>query len=330
MRQVSLVLLVLLSSNPALALQAGSSAAELPPDVPARVDAVFAPYAAGANMQGSATPIDRATKTDVKIPAGDVTLAATLYIPADSRGKAPGVVLGHGSAPSARAMMGFWTNTALNSGVAVLVFDKRGTGESTGTYEPISVEKSPLLLQQQASDIAYAVRWLARQPAIDTTRVGLMGGSQAGWTMPLAASQEPLVRFIVVGAGVPLPYGVEVAHERHLNTLRPWPGPRPSLQQVQQADAHVMDYKGEPGFDPAPVLEKLSIPILWIFGLYDHVIPTNLCIDRIGEYQRAGKKNFHVYALPFANHNFLNVFTNERDNPSEVARAWLRKMRFVE
>jgi dienelactone hydrolase len=91
-----------------------------------------------------------------------------------------------------------------------------------------------------------------------------------------------------------------------------------------------MDYKGDPGFDPHPVLEKLTIPVLWIFGLYDHVIPTNLSIDRIGEYQRAGKKNFDIHVLPFADHNFRNVFTSERYDPSEAASAWLRKKGFLE
>lgn len=282
-----------------------------------------------AGAQGVA-PVDLATKTDVTIPANDVTLAATLYVPPGAQGKLPGVVLGHGSAPSTRAMMGFWTNTALKSGVAVLVFDKRGTGQSTGTYERFDVPKSPVQFEQQASDLVHAVRWLARQPGIDTTRIGLMGGSQAGWTMPLAAAEEPLVRFIVAGCGVPLPSGVEAAHERYLNTLRPWSGARPSIRQVHEADAHAMDYMGVIGFDPHPVLEKLTIPVLWIFGLYDHVIPTNLSIDRIGEYQRAGKKNFDLHVLPLADHNFINVFTDERYDPSEAAKAWLRRKGFVE
>ena len=264
------------------------------------------------------------------IPAADVTLAATLYVPAHAKGKLPAVVLGHGSAPSTRAMMGFWTNTALKSGVAVLVFDKRGTGASTGTFEPFDVARSPTQFKHLASDLVYAVRWLARQPGIDAARIGLMGGSQAGWTMPLAAAEEPLVRFIVAGCGVPLPSAVEAVHERYLNTLRPWPDSRPSVRQVHAADAHAMDYKGEPGFDPRPVLEKLTIPVLWIFGLYDHVIPTNLSIERIGEYQRAGKKNFEIHVLPFADHNFRNVFTSERYDPSEAAGAWLRQKGFVE
>ena len=157
-----------------------------------------------------------------------------------------------------------------------------------------------------------------------------MGGSQAGWTMPLAAAEEPLVRFVVVGCGVPLPYGVEIVHEQHLNTLRPWSGSRPSLRQVQQADAYAIDYKGPTGFDPHPALQKLTIPVLWIFGLYDHVIPTNLTIDRIGEYQRAGKKNFDIHVLPFADHNFRNVFTGERYDVGETAKAWLRAKGFVE
>ena len=276
------------------------------------------------------TPVDVARKTDVTIPAGDVMLAATLYVPPDAKGKVPAVVLGHGSAPSTRAMMGFWTNTALNSGVAVLVFDKRGTGGSTGTFEPFNVSRSPTQFAHLARDLVYAVRWLGQQSVIDTMRIGLMGGSQAGWTMPLAAAEEPLVRFIVVGCGVPLPSGVEAVHEQYLNRLRPWLGSRPSVRQVQEADAHAMDYKGEAGFDPRPVLEKLSIPVLWIFGLYDHVIPTNLSIDRIGEYQSAGKKNFDIHVLPFADHNFMNVFTKERYSVSDVARAWLRQQGFVE
>lgn len=274
--------------------------------------------------------LDAARKTDVTIPAGDATLAATLYMPADAKGKVPAVVLGHGSAPSTRAMNGFWTNTAFRSGLAVLVFDKRGTGSSTGTFEPFQVSKSPAQFQQQASDLAYAIRWLARQPGIDTTRIGLMGGSQAGWTMPLAAAQESRVRFIVAGCGVPLPSGIEAVHEWRLNALRPWPGPRPSIRQVHEADAHAMDYKGDMGFDPHPVLEKLTIPVLWIFGLYDHVIPTNLSIDRIGEYQRAGKKEFDIHVLPFADHNFMNVFTNVRYDVAEPSRAWLRQKGFVE
>ena len=90
------------------------------------------------------------------------------------------------------------------------------------------------------------------------------------------------------------------------------------------------EYKGAAGFDPHPVLETLTIPVLWIFGLYDHVIPTNLSIDRIGEYQNAGKKNFDIHVLPFADHNFINVFTNERYSVSDVAQPWLRKKGFVE
>jgi hypothetical protein len=54
---------------------------------------------------------------------------------------------------------------------------------------------------------------LSKQQGIDPERIGLIGGSQAGWIMPLAASQEPLVRFIIAGAGVPLSAGAENIHE---------------------------------------------------------------------------------------------------------------------
>jgi len=42
------------------------------------------------------------------------------------------------------------------------------------------------------------------------------GRSQAGWIMPLAASQEPLISFIVSGEGVPI-----TPHEERFT-----PGPR--------------------------------------------------------------------------------------------------------
>ena len=52
-----------------------------------------------------------------------------------------------------------------------------------------------------ARDAAAAARFLAAQPEIDRTRVGLTGQSQAGWIAPLAAAREPAVRFLVLFSG---------------------------------------------------------------------------------------------------------------------------------
>lgn len=274
--------------------------------------------AAGQSALGTAE------RRDARIPAGDVVLAATLYRPAGAAGNLPAVVIAHGSAPSTRSMVGFYTSMALRMGMAVLVFDKRGVGESTGTYVQVRPDESVERLGELAADVEHGVRWLAAQPGIDRSAIGLLGGSQAGWIMPLAASREPLVRFIVAGAGVPLSYGQEIAHGQYLEEAAGnLPAPLP-WRIVSAADAQAQEYTGPRGYDPAPVLEGLQVPMLWIFGLYDTVIPTIPSIDRVGELVRAGNRNHYVEIVPYGNHNFENVFTRERYDLTRIIGPWLR------
>jgi uncharacterized protein len=273
-----------------------------------------------------ASPVEDAQKTEVTIPAGEIVLAGTLYRPAGATGDLPAVVLGHGSGRVTREFNRFWINASVATGVAVLVYDKRGTGGSTGTFLKWELEETPALFQTLAADMAHAVRWLAKQEGIDRNRVGLMGGSQAGWIMPLAASQEPIVKFVIIGEGVPLPAGVEEAHGYYLDHVSKEGEGNPSMRHVAAADALALEYAGPSGFDPAPVLEGLTIPVLWIFGLYDGVIPVRLCIDRIGQLHKAGKRNHSIHIFPFGDHNFQNVFTKERYSVPEASRQWLQSI----
>lgn len=273
------------------------------------------------SVAARAAPIDDAQKTEVRIPSGDAVLAATLYRPAGATGDLPAVVVGHGSGKVTRQNT-FWTNAALSTGLAALVFDKRGAGDSTGTFMAWEIDTTPQMFQQLAMDMIHAARWLSTQRGIDRDRIGLMGGSQAGWVMPLAASQEPLVKFVIVGEGVPLPASIEVVHSGYLDLVGDEGSP--TLRQVTGADAAAMDYDGPMGYDPAPVLARLEVPILWIFGLYDGVIPVRQSIDRIGELQKAGRRNHFVHIFPFGNHNFQNVFTGDGYSVGEASRAWLR------
>jgi len=274
-----------------------------------------------------AAPADDAHKTEVRIPAGEVVLAGTLYRPAGAEGVLPVVVLSHGSGPGARAKGGdYWTNTALRAGLAVLAFDKRGAGQTTGTLPPYTVENTPELFGALASDLAHAVRWVQNQPGVDKSRIGLMGGSQAGWIMPIAASQEPLVKFIIAGEGVPVSAGIEDVHGDYIDAVNNGTERGATLRQIAPADIMGLNYDGPAGFDPTPILEKTDIPVLWIFGLYDGVIPTRQSIDAIGRLHKQGKTNHHLHIFPFGDHDFLNVMTGERYDVAAVSREWLKRV----
>jgi pimeloyl-ACP methyl ester carboxylesterase len=111
------------------------------------------------------------------------------------KGKArvPIVVLVHGSEDfSARDFYALQRQLP-TEGIGVFVYDKRGTGASSGRYS-----QSYLLLADDAIAAMHEAKRLAGDRA---GRVGYQGGSQAGWVVPLAAEIEP-VDFVIVGFGL--------------------------------------------------------------------------------------------------------------------------------
>lgn len=279
---------------------------------------------------GDKEAVVRSWSTDTKnvdierimIEAGDIILGATLYRPQNTSGYLPGIVIVHGSGQTDRRITRYYTFRAFEMGFAVLAFDKRGVGESTGEYKLFDVKSSEATFNELSNDVAHSVRWLAQQPGIDVNRIGLFGGSQAGWIMPLAASKEPLVKFIIAGEGPVVTAGEE---QRHGvvggDGSRKW-----SAKNVQKADDALNNYTGNPGFDPMPILEKLNVPTLWIFGKHDDVIPVNASIDRLENLIQNGKTNNYIHIFPFGNHNFMNTETDEWYDVKSVSENWLKNI----
>src|SRR4029079_10391633 len=82
-------------------------------------------------------------------------------------------------------------------GIATLVYDKRGTGDSSGDYRDES-------FNDFAADALAGIHYLQSRPEVRSMRVGLYGRSHGGIVAPLAASLSKNVAFIinVSGAGV--------------------------------------------------------------------------------------------------------------------------------
>ncbi|MBP7146372.1 MAG: alpha/beta hydrolase, partial [Acidobacteria bacterium] len=137
---------------------------------------------------------------DVQFENGAVKLAGTLTLPKGS-GPFPAVVLLTGSGPQNRdeELFGFQpfrvlTDQLTRKGIAVLRYDDRGVGGSSGnTLESTS--------EDFAGDALAAVALLKARPAIAGQKIGLLGHSEGGIVAPLAAVRSRDVAYIVLLSG---------------------------------------------------------------------------------------------------------------------------------
>ena len=132
---------------------------------------------------------------------GDVSLNGTVIMPS-GEGPHPGMVMVGGSGPSGRSQLVEVAEGFAREGMAVLAYDKRGTGQSGGNWVNSS-------LFDLADDAAAAFRALVSHPAIDPEKIGYWGISQGGWIVPIAASRTPAAFAIVVSGGGLAPKEVE-------------------------------------------------------------------------------------------------------------------------
>ena len=133
---------------------------------------------------------------------GEVTLAGTLLLPLENMPALPAIVFTHGGAAEARSSNKDWALLFVRRGIAALIYDKRGVGESSGDWRNAN-------LDDLADDALAAVRFLKTQKEIDSRRIGVAGHSQGGTIAPLAAVKSKDVAFVISSA----PSGVNYAEQ---------------------------------------------------------------------------------------------------------------------
>ena len=147
---------------------------------------------------------------EVAYTSEGVSLAATVLTP-PGPGPFPAVVVVHGSGSSDRSNP--WTSayaTALvERGVAVLHPDKRGSGASGGDWREAT-------FADLAGDALAGVDVLRAHPRIDSARVGVIGFSQGGHVVPLAATRSPDVAFVINISGSVVPMTEQIGDEVRL------------------------------------------------------------------------------------------------------------------
>ena len=229
--------------------------------------------------------------TEGLIENGQVQLSFRLTRPAGSP-PFPAVVIGHGSGQADKNTCRWLEGRFLERGYAVLCYDKRGVGKSTGTYSMVGPGNSHRMFADLASDMAAGIRFLRAQPDILDNRVGLVGWSQAGWIIPVAAElSKPAFMVILVGPTVSV--GEEIYYSKFAEE---------TTMPLEEAYAKLPGFKGNPGFDPRPVLATLDTPGLWLLGAEDRSIPTPKTVAILDELIAAGRP-FTRVVYPGFGHN---------------------------
>ena len=279
------------------------------------------PGRGATETRAGATPV---REVDLSIQSRNATLAATLQFPSVGKPPFPAIVLAHGSGLITRTEQRPLAERFLAMGLAVLTYDKRGVGESTGTYVNVGTARSIEIFGLLADDALAGVHAIKSRPDIDANRVGLGGASQAGWITPLAASRSSAVRFVVILSGPAVTVGEEMEYSRLAGAD---PG---SIQGLSDAeiDRRMREFKGPYGYDPVPILEQLTTPSFWVEGEYDRSVPmaqTLATLDRI----RLTGRPVTVLRLPGADHSLRNPVTGARPDFWPQVRMWLEGLKIT-
>lgn len=274
------------------------------------------------------------TREDVRFASGTLRLTGTLFKPA-SGDRHPAVILVHGSGPENREYVLPFARFLVRRGMAVLGYDKRGVGGSTGDWSTASFD-------DLAGDVVSAFDYLKTRRDIDPGRIGLLGISQAGWIMPLAAARANGLAFLisVSGAGVPPAettldqaqnemagrgmtpqtvadiLGIMRLQYHFARTGQGWDeyaaareklaariGRPPDTMPGSPDDPYWQSIRKTYFHDPGPALRQLRVPVLALFGALDNNI---LAEKNRAAWESAlsagGHRDYTLRILPGANH----------------------------
>lgn len=298
----------------------------------------------------------------VTVTHDGITLSGTFTLP-EGKGPFPAVILVSGSGPQNRDEEVFqhrpfavWADFLSRNGIAVLRYDDRGVGESSGDH--VSATTSIL-----ATDAEAWVGCLKKRPEISS--VGILGHSEGGIIAPMVAARNPAVGFIILLAG-PGVSGAEVLIEQNRALALSSGATQESADKIaaaarevfealaagaaeaevrakmtelvktqtgkQEVDADVEQAVGQavsglerPWFaefirhDPAPDLRKLTIPVLALLGERDVQVVASQNAPAIeAALKAAGNTTATVRIVPGANHLFQQCKTGGVDEYESI------------
>lgn len=265
---------------------------------------------------------------EVRFTSGGLSMAGTLVLPL-APGRYPAVVLVHGSGQEGRSDAGYRSHGIFfaRHGIAALIYDKRKDFDHA-TFDDL------------ADDAAAATRFLKTRKDVEPAHVGLAGYSQGGWLAPLAASRTDGVAFLILQVAPAVSveeqelervrFGMadegfaeeDVARAAAYTKLvfdtayrgGDWAKLAAATEKAKgtkwadqvQLAASAEDLEGwrRQRYDPAPVLQRTTIPVLALYGERDSSVPPSENAELMRRYlAEAGNRDVTIRIFPRASHN---------------------------
>lgn len=233
-------------------------------------------------------------------------LVGTLYLPERS-GKFPGMVLlgESGATPHTyyRPIAAHFART----GFAVLVYDKRGVGDSTGVREARFFTDVHRNLEPLARDAAAGLAFLAQRPEVRPEAVGFHGISEGGLIAPRAAVLNGRAAYILANSSTPDSLYSIIEHQNGKAGL-----------------AKAKHWFGK-DFDPLPSLRAIDIPSLWVMASEDTLVRNDASIRILKNLQASGKP-IEYRVIPGAWHG---LFIAPKQLSLDTIDTWLARVTAV-
>jgi pimeloyl-ACP methyl ester carboxylesterase len=276
-------------------------------------------------------------REEVRFQSGTVTMAGTLMLP-NTRGPHPAIIIVSGRGYGGRAGNSSDATRLAQRGVASLIFDGRGAGESGG-------DRMKTTAEERYHDVLAAIDLLAARKDIDAKQIGLWGISAGGWVIPIAAQRSGKVAFLMLDVGpaeslaeqqghvveynmrwfakekfTEEEFKAAYAYQKKLVELSwqeaSWKTFEPLVAKARQQRwlAYVdlpenlengeLDYfRRYKNFDNSAALRQTKIPVLAWYGERDYVVPPPENVTKLERLlKEAGNQDFKILVIPEADH----------------------------
>ncbi len=201
----------------------------------------------------------------------------------------------------------------LQDGIALLYFDKRGVNNSEGKWYNTD-------FYQRAEDAVSAIHFLKKHPAIDPTRIGIVGHSQGGWISQIVAANYPgEIAWAVSLSGPAVSVREQMIEDFKSEYMCKGVPENKAAKKAEKMTAfslgfasifHWFDKNSKQikiigKFDPRNDIRRIQIPFLYMFGENDELVNPGNSITRLHDiFEGKIPGNLTVQTIKGATHSF--------------------------